>query len=188
LSDLDVHLSEIAAGDAEAFGSWLAGAEPRVRLSLGRFAGAVDVEAVVQETMLRVWQLAPRHEPDGEPNSLLRLAVRIARNLAIDELRRRRPESVEEDELDRLVEGEAEPARPPDPLLHEAITACLERLKGRPRAALLARLGAAGESDSTLAAGLGMAVNTFLQNVVRARRALVDCLAGRGVRLEEHLR
>ena len=33
-------------------------------------------EAVVQETLLRLWQVAPRHTPDGRPDSLLRLGIR----------------------------------------------------------------------------------------------------------------
>ena len=43
-------MAAIVAGDPEAFGSWVAGAEPRIRRSLGSFAALVDTEAVVQET------------------------------------------------------------------------------------------------------------------------------------------
>ena len=48
---------------------------------------------------------------------------------------------------------------------------------------MLARLK--GLDDRTLAAELDMRVNTFLQNIVRARRLLRKCLEGKGVRLEE---
>ena len=78
MADLDRYLPAIAAGDPDAFGHWVAGAEPRVRLSLSSFATRVDTEAVVQETLLRVWQVAPRFRPDGRPDGLVRLAVRIA--------------------------------------------------------------------------------------------------------------
>ena len=67
MNDLDVHLSAIVSGDPEAFGRWVAGCELRLRRSLASFAGSVDVEAVLQETLLRVWQVAPRLEPDGNP-------------------------------------------------------------------------------------------------------------------------
>src|SRR6185437_5928786 len=77
MTDLDVHFPAIAAGDAGAFGRWLAGAEPCLRQSLRPFAARVDTEAVVQEALLRTWQVVPRHAPDGRPNSLLRLALRI---------------------------------------------------------------------------------------------------------------
>ena len=88
--DLDAHLPAIVVGDTRSFGAWLAGAEPRVRDSLRSFARAIDVEAVLQETLLRVWQVAPRFIPDGRANGLVRLAIRIGRNLAVSEVRRTR--------------------------------------------------------------------------------------------------
>ncbi|MBA3397052.1 MAG: sigma-70 family RNA polymerase sigma factor, partial [Deltaproteobacteria bacterium] len=94
-SDLDLHLGAIVAGDTRAFARWLAGAEPPVRESLRSFARVVDVEAVLQEALLRVWQVAPRFVADGRPNGLLRLGVRIARNLAVSEVRRTRAVPVE---------------------------------------------------------------------------------------------
>lgn len=86
--DLDFHLAAIALGDALAFTRWVAAAEAPIRGSLCKFAARVDVEVVVQETLLRMWQVAPRVVRDGQANALLRLALRTARNLAIDDLRR----------------------------------------------------------------------------------------------------
>ena len=80
MTDLDVHLGAITIGDTRAFARWLAGAEGTVRDSLRSFATAVDVEAVLQEALLRVWQVAPRFEADGFANSLLRLSIRIVRS------------------------------------------------------------------------------------------------------------
>src|SRR4051812_17702277 len=98
--DLDVHLARIVLRDPQAFAAWLAGAEPCVRSRLRSFAGVVDVEAVVQDSLLRVCQVAPRLVPDGRPNALLRLAMRIARNLAIDEARRARLDYSDPGELE----------------------------------------------------------------------------------------
>lgn len=186
--DLDVHLAAIAAADAGAFARWLAAAEPSVRDSLRSFAAAVDTEAVLQESLLRIWQVAPRVVVDGRPNSLLRLAIRIARNLAISETRRRRATPVEADDLERaLAAAEAAPA-PPDPLLRRAIEHCRDRLPGKPRAALAARLASAGGADdATLAAQLDMRLNTFLQNFSRARKLLAECLRARGIPLDPEL-
>ena len=158
-------------------------AERPIRLTLRRFAARVDTECVVQETLLRVWQVAHRHTPDGKPNSLLRLAVRTARNLAIDEARRWCPEIQSEvgDDSDGL-ENIPGPDAPHDPLLRERIMECLRRLPRRPGEAILSRLGSGGgASDYDLAAGLRMMLNTFLQNVTRARRLLADCLRQRGI-------
>src|SRR5579863_6842128 len=88
MPDLDEHFPAIVAGDSEAFGRWVAGAEASVRNALQPFAAFVDTEAVLQEALLRIWQVAPRFVSDGKPNGLFRLAVRTARNLALSELRR----------------------------------------------------------------------------------------------------
>jgi RNA polymerase sigma-70 factor (ECF subfamily) len=182
--DLDQHLPAIVAGDPEAFGRWVAGAEPALRGALRRFAADVDAEAVLQEGLLRIWQVAPRFAPDGAPNSLLRLAHRVVRNLALSELRKTRP--------DMSIEDTNEPAivvADPDPMLRRAIDECREKLPGKPSAALAARLASAGaEPDETLAARLGMKTNTFLQNFTRARKLIADCLEKRGVDLQLEMR
>ena len=181
VSDLDVELAAIAAGDPQAFGRWLSGAERPLRQSLRRFAAAVDTEAVLQEALLRIWQVAPRCRTDGRPNALLRLGLRIAHNLAVSELRRRRFEvGVEPERLDE------EPPDPdstlPDPLLRSRIEECRKKLPSRPAAALDSRLrDSGGHSDRDLAARLGMTLNTFLQNVTRARQHLRDCLRRLGI-------
>ena len=175
----------IAAGDPDAFARWVAGAEASLRASLRGFAAQVDTEAVLQETLLRVWQIAPRCEPDGKPNGLLRVALRIARNLAIDQLRRRQPDALEPEDVERVPGGPPPEARASDPFLRRAIQECLRRLPARPGQALRARLrSGGGDPDATLAARLGMKLNTFLQNVTRARRHLAECLRRKGVDLE----
>jgi RNA polymerase sigma factor (sigma-70 family) len=178
--DLDVHLAAIVDGDATAFARWLAGAEGRVRGSLVSFATAVDVEAVLQEALVRVWQVAPRFEPDGRPDGLIRLAVRIARNLAIDEVRRIKATPVDPADLD-----EPDTRAASDPLLRRAIAECHDKLPPKPKQVLDARLSAAGgRDDSELATDLGMRLNTFLQNFTRARQLLADCLGKSGIAIE----
>jgi RNA polymerase sigma-70 factor (ECF subfamily) len=186
--EADELLRAIAAGDPVAFGRWIAGAERPLRESLRSFAARVDVEAVVQETLLRIWQVAPRVEPDGRPDPLLRLALRVARNLAIDEVRRNRAVAAGDEELDAALAFATGPGRPaePDPLLRRTIAGCRDALPRKPAQALDARLHAAGaEPDAALAARLGMQLNTFLQNFTRARKLLADCLRARGVELTE---
>lgn len=187
MADLDHHLPGIVAGDTTAFGRWVAGAEPGLRDSLRPFAASVDTEAVLQESLLRVWQGAPRFAADGRPNGLLRLAVRIARNLAVSETRRARTEPAEVEDLERALQAQLTgPQREgPDPLLRKLIEECRRRLPGKPAQALEQRLATGGtEPDATLAERLGMRLNTFLQNVTRARRLMADCLERRGVDLE----
>lgn len=185
-------LVEISAGDAAAFARWLAAAEGRLRDSLRPFAARVDVEAVLQESLVRVWQVAPRFVPDGRPDALLRLAIRIARNLAVSELRRSRLEPVEMEVLERAAASAdgllAGPDRVSDPMLRRAIEECRRRLPQKPAAAIQARLDSGGaESDERLAANLRMRRNTFLQNITRARRLLAECLRRRGIDLAAEL-
>lgn len=182
--DLDPYLPRIADGDADAFARWLAGAERPLRIALRRFAAAADTEAVLQETLLRLWVVARRCEPDGRPNSLLRFARRIAVNLALDEIRRRHgatpggaaySDAPPEDDP-------PDPAPPPDPLLRKRVEDCLGKLPCAPRRAIQVRIDAAGgEPDADLAARLGMRLNTFLQNITRARRLIATCLEKAGI-------
>lgn len=182
-------LSALRAGDLTAFGQWAARAEPSLRAALRPFAAAVDVEAVVQEALLRVWQVAPRFTPDGRPNALLRFACVTARNAAVSELRRSGPSAATLDDVERALASEPT-GRPwePDPFLRAAIAECREQLPKQPGLALTARLTSAGaDDDATLANRLGMKLNTFLQNFTRARKLLQACLEKKGVRLDEEL-
>lgn len=182
--DSDRELAAIAAGDAEAFARWLACCELPLRRSLRRFAVAVDTEAVLQEALLRVWQVAPRCTPDGRRDGLLRLAMRITRNLAIDEARRLRTVSTSLPDGGEL-EPAVEPVGVPDAAVRAAFAACRDKLPAQPRAAIDARLRADGSRDDhALAAQLSMRTNTFLQNVTRARRLLAECLRRAGIDLD----
>jgi len=144
---------------------------------------------VLQEALLRVWQTAPRFKSDGKPNGLLRLAVRIARNLAVSELRKVKTDPAEAEDLERaLARLEAYEVREgPDPLLRHLVEECRKKLPGKPGLALTQRLECGGEPDVALAAQVGMKLNTFLQNVTRARRLMADCLKKKGVDLEAEL-
>ena len=186
VDDTDVELAAIAVGDATAFARWLARAERPLRSALRRFAVVVDTEAVLQEALLRVWQVAPRCEPDGRPHGLLRLAMRILQNLAVSAARRHRlgPVPIGDDLPDVVVE----PSAVSDEALRRAITNCHEKLPGQPKAAMSARLADAGlRADHELAAALGMRTNTFLQNITRARALLTACLERAGIDLDLEL-
>lgn len=181
--DLDHHLAAIAAGDAGSFARWSGEAERPLRASLRSFATRVDVEAVVQEALLRAWHVAPRVSSDGAPNTLLRVTLRIARNLALDEVRRCHTVALGDDDLDAALPF-ATVDDLPDPMLRAAIHDCSERLPTKPRQALLARIASrGGDHDTTIATRIGMRLNTFLQNITRARKLLADCLRRHGVDL-----
>ena len=125
----------------------------------------------------------PESELEGADASV-RYVLRMARNLAISEVRRGKrtqlvpPEAFEENEALEVVDVlEARELR-------AALEACRERLPARPREAFDARMEHAGELDDRDLAGLaGMVVNTFHKNLSRARTLLVSCLERHGISL-----
>lgn len=186
--DIDAVFRVACHGDRDAFAEWMGAVEAPIRRSLARFARAVDVESVLQETLLRMWLYAQDRGRELEgPAASLRFAIGMARNIARSEARRMGrvmflpPED--------LPEQEVQPEPPPDPALRRAIMECLGQLKGKPRDAMNARLVEHGSQfpDRLHAATLHMTLNTFLQNVVRARKAMAECLRSRGIVLEEVL-
>ena len=188
MTRIDLLFARARDGDAEAFAGWMGSVELPIRSRLQRFARAVDVESIVQETFLRMWVLARDRERElsGE-NASLRFALGLARNLARAEARRLGRERLlpPEDVPDVPVE----PDPPSDPGLRRAILECIERVAKRPLAALRARLAfGALAPDRDIARMVGMTVNTFLQNIVRARRQVAECLEQKGIVLGEVLR
>ncbi|MBP7148713.1 MAG: hypothetical protein KBD01_14360 [Acidobacteria bacterium] len=183
MTPIDAAYRRTQEGSQSGFTSWVQLCEASLRSSLRSFARAVDVEAVLQECLLRMWTLARELDLDDRENASMRVAIRMARNLALDELRRSSRTERIEDLGEELVDVTP---RWPDPGLRGLIQQCFERLPGKPRQALLARIS--GRADRDLARELRMQVNTFVQNVARARRALAECLERQGVRLQEHLR
>ena len=185
MSDLDEYVEGIQAGRLDSFNAWVAGAEPGLRRRLRTFATQVDVEVAIQETLLRIWQGARHHKPDGKSNSLLRQANVIATNLCRDELRKWRREITVNpaDLVDQI-----DPAPEADPMLGRVLMQCLQALPDQQREVMTIRLKSGGVRDAKLAKGAGMTVNTFRQNVARARRRLTNCLAEHSVTLGEHWR
>jgi len=185
---LDAAFRLARSGDRAAFAEWMGMLEIPLRRSLRRWARAVDVEVVVQETFLRMWLIACDSDRVLEGDSAsLKFAFRVSRNVALEEMRRcRNDRFVDLETLDNLPEGRVE-IDPPDPALARALRTCLAKLPAKPLAAISARLREGCLPDRRLAEGLRMKLNTFLQNIVRARRLLRDCLEKRGVRLAEIL-
>jgi RNA polymerase sigma-70 factor (ECF subfamily) len=183
---IDRAFDAVCGGDQAAFAAWLRLVELPLRDRLRSFAQAVDVEAVLQEGLLRMWQLAPRVRLEGHQASL-RYAARLTRNLALMEARRLgRMDRVDSERLAALPELRVDPPPPPDPGLRRLIERCLDTLPRRPGEALRARIReGAWSPDRELAAALRMKLNTFLQNIVRARRLMADCLERHGVAREE---
>lgn len=188
MTEIDQLWARVVIGDRRACGDWMGRVERPIRRSLAPFARAVDAEGIVQEALMRMWLFASERGATltGE-NASLRFAIVLARGLARNEARKRGRELLLPPA--DLPEPALQPEPPADPLLAHAIRECFGKLASKPLAALRARLEArGGQPDTALARALGMTANTFLQNIVRARRAIEKCLEGRGISIEEALR
>jgi RNA polymerase sigma-70 factor (ECF subfamily) len=170
-------LSRIAARDAGAFAALykqtsakLYGVVARI-LSSGD--GAVDV---LQEVYVRIWERAGEFDPlKGSP---LGWMATIARNRALDEVRRVRPGSLEE-----LPEGFEPAAVEVDPLASRersetlaALLDCLGELDEEKRAVVL-HAYYHGASREALAKRFGRPVATIKTWLHRSLAQLRDCLA-----------
>ena len=182
-TDPDAAFLRACAGDRDSFADWMGAVEAPIRRSLSRFARAVDVESVMQETFLRMWVYAQDRGTELRgPNAAMRFAIGMARNVARSEARRTGRVTFLPPE--ELPEVEVQPDPLPDLGLRQAIVDCLGRLKGKPLEALRVRISMSAVGDRELARAVGMTLNTFLQNVVRARRAVAECLKRRGIEVE----
>jgi len=177
------------AEDEGAFTAWMQAVELPLRARLRSVSSEVDVEAIMQEALLRMWGIARSGRPLEGPDASLRLARAVLRNVVFEELRRLRRHGGPP--ADPWPEGDgieiAGPApEPPDPLLRRIILRCLEKVPGIPARAIRARIELGHLlPDREIAEGLRMKPNTFLQNIGRARKFLTQCLEENGVRLGE---
>jgi RNA polymerase sigma-70 factor, ECF subfamily len=169
-------LARYAAGDQLAARVLSHRHLPRV-LSLARrmLVDAAEAEDVAQETMLRLWTMAPDWESGR--GSLGTWLYRVAGNLCIDRLRRRRGMTGE------AVPDVADPA--PGVLAalerHErarALRAAVLELPARQRLAIVLR-HFEGRSNPEIAAVLGTSVAAVESLLGRARRELAARLAPR---------
>lgn len=183
MTPIDAAYRRARQGDHDGFADWVRLAERPLRTALRSFARVVDVEAIVQEGLLRMWVLAPTIALEGE-NASLRYVTRLARNLAVREAERMGIFVSMDRDDPAGHEPEVAPGPISDPGLRRAIQDCLKRLPAKPGRALAARLRGQGSlPDRDLASGVRMTLNTFLQNVVRARKHMAECLESKGVAL-----
>jgi DNA-directed RNA polymerase specialized sigma24 family protein len=178
--EIDEAFADARSGNRDAFTRWMRMAEIPIRHTLARYARHVDVEAAMQETLLRMWLLVndPGRVLTGE-NASVRFGCRVAANVAKEELRRLRLAPLEVEPQD--------PSDPPqsDPFVRRAIRECRDKLPRKLHIAIGVQVSDGYRGSREAAAIARMKVNTFLQNLVRARRLLRTCLEHRGVRLAE---
>lgn len=175
--DLDDLLRRVALGDEAAFESLYRAASPQLLGQLVRKVGARDVaEELLQEAFVLVWRNASRFDP--ALGSAIGWMSVIARNVAIDRLRRQRHEAPRAElpdnpeELDRIAETAADPLRLDDA---RSILTCLEALDETPRRAIVLSF-CYGYTHDELAQAMGLPLGTVKSAIRRALPRLKACL------------
>ena len=99
---LEPLLLRLAGGDQDALGELYHRTRASVYgLALSFLKHAHDAEDVTQDTFIRVWENAPRYQPQGTP---LAWILAVARNLSLMKLRERgKTQDMEPEEWERLA-------------------------------------------------------------------------------------
>ena len=175
--DLTDLLIRIAARDTAAFAALYKQTSAKLYGVVARILTRGDVAAdVLQEAYVRIWEKAGEFDPlKGSP---LAWMATIARNRALDEVRRVRPLSLEDQ-----PEGFEPAAEEIDPLAARerseglaALVDCLKALDEEKRAAVLLAYYR-GLSREALAKRFGRPVPTIKTWLHRSLSQLRDCLA-----------
>ncbi|MBP7243481.1 RNA polymerase sigma factor [Amaricoccus sp.] len=176
----DELIRRYALGDAVAARTLVERHAPRLLAVARRMLGdAAEAEDVAQETMLRLWRGASAWRP-GEAGVGTWL-YRVASNLCLDRLRRRRPTGeLSDDAPDDRPTAVATLARADRAA---ALDAALALLPERQRLAIVLR-HFEERGNPEIAAALGVSVEAVESLLARGRRALAARLAPRRGELE----
>lgn len=172
-------LVAFANGDATAGRVLLGRLAPRLYAHATRvLADRAEAEDVVQETMLRLWKIAPDWR-QGEA-MVSTWTYRVLLNLCTDRLRSRR--SRPQVALDAVAEPPANTAtvveQMTDAAREKALETALETLPDRQRQAVILR-HIEGLSNPEIAAIMDIGVEAVESLTARGKRALAAALAGR---------
>lgn len=168
----------VARGEAAAFRLIVSRHINMVHAVAWRMLGdAAEAEDVVQEVFAKVWTHAPGWNPSG--GGLGGWLRRIATNLCLDRLRKRRPLSTEP-VPDRADDRPGADAAYDEARRGEAVAAAIQALPDRQRAAIILTYHE-GLSNAEAAETLGMGVKALESLLVRARQALTRALAAKGL-------
>lgn len=176
--DDDAVMTRIAARDAVAFGRVVdAQAGMLHRVAYRMIGDAAEAEDVAQEALLRLWSTAERWRP-GQAGIAAWL-TRVAVNLCLDRLRRRRFAS-DEPVPERADEAPGADETMAAESLRLLALAALGELSERHRAAIVLTYYE-DLPNAAAAEALEMKVKAFESLLLRARSAMRGALAARGL-------
>jgi RNA polymerase sigma-70 factor (ECF subfamily) len=171
-TDLDL-MERVAGGDPRAYRELVERHLRGVHVFVYRMLGSrAEAEEVCQETFLRVWKQAGTYVARAKPSTWL---YRIAHNLAVDRIRRRR-EGAHPLGLEEVPTSERPSLHLHDKQVAEAVQRALDELPERQRAAL-SLVHYQGMSNAEAAEVLGVKLRALESLLARGRRQLREQLA-----------
>jgi RNA polymerase sigma-70 factor (ECF subfamily) len=163
----------VAGGDARAYRELVERHLRGVHVFVYRMLGSrAEAEEVCQETFLRVWKQASTYVARAKPSTWL---YRIAHNLAVDRIRRRR-EGAHPLGLEEVPTSERPSLHLHDKQVAEAVQRALGELPERQRAAI-SLVHYQGMSNAEAAEVLGIRLRALESLLARGRRQLREQLA-----------
>ncbi|MEP4197470.1 MAG: sigma-70 family RNA polymerase sigma factor [Aliishimia sp.] len=178
-------LTRAASGDAVAAQALAADLGPRVLMQATRMLGnRTEAEDVAQDTLLRLWRVAPKWKADGGA-SLRSWCYGVARNLCIDRMRRYggTRSTVPLDDINAPEDPTpGAEARLQTQSRARALQDALQELPERQRQAVVLR-HIEGMTNPEIAEQLDISVEAVESLVARGKRALAGLLAGRQAEL-----
>jgi len=175
-ADIEDHILRAAQGDRAAFKALYEATSAKLfGIALRVLNDRAEAEDVLQDIYVRVWHNAGRYNVNGlSPMTWL---ITIARNSAIDRLRKRRRAEPSEVLDDRLADGGAGPeAAAVAASERRRLDACLGELEA-PRAEAVRRAYLGGEGYADLAARFDVPLNTMRTWLRRSLLKLRECLS-----------
>jgi RNA polymerase sigma-70 factor (ECF subfamily) len=171
-SDIDL-VTAFAQGDLQAAGTLSERLAPKLlRFATRLLSDMAEAEDVVQETMLRLWRSAPDWR-EGQTH-VQAWCYRVARNLCLDRLRKRRSVG-----LDEIADPASDAPGADETLLaaerKQGLEAALAQLPDRQRDAVVLR-HIEGLSNPEIAAVLEVSVEAVESLTARGKRALAKLL------------
>lgn len=171
-------MARVCQRDADAFGMLVdQNAVMLRRIAYRMLADPVEAEDIAQEAMLRLWTQAAQWKSGGSGVSAW--LTRVAMNLCLDRLRRRRFSS-DEDAPEQIDSAPMADVAMDEERLRTATIACVAALPERQRAAIV--LTYYEELPNIMAAAaLDMNIKAFESLLLRARQALRPLLEEKGL-------
>ena len=173
--ELEQLLGACARGDRRAFERLYHSVAPRLHGVALRCVGQRELaEEVVQESFVRIWHNAARY--DTALSAPLTWMINIARHLAIDLLRKRREEPLDERQAEALADSGPSAFEQLSTVRDAAaLNQCLDSLEGMQRQAILTAYFH-GLSNADLALNMGAPLGSIKSWIRRGMERLRRCL------------